>query len=383
MTFFQDSLKFLFFFAFIYFTFLDFFKDYLIIKPYYEMIKFEEYFRLCNKRTLINNKKFKKNPEPKISIITPIYNKKKTIHRYLNSIQNQPFNDLEIVLIDDLSEDNSLNIIESLTKEDERIILIKNKQRRGTLISRKIGSYISKGEFIIFVDPDDLISENILKYSYSLAKKFNFEIIRFNLYMGNYDLNLADIVKEIDNTLLRKPNIYLYLFYGFGRLLQLDYYITNKLINKKLFIKALNSINNFYLNQFMIDCEDGLINFMLYKLCNSLFFTRKIGYYYVKSENSITNDSGFKKRLKSNFLYFKFIFESTKNNNIEKTIANYIFYEIYIRHSNSIIKLLKRIHNEKYFYLKTIKLFKRNDFIPLSTKLILENLRRTILKETL
>ena len=131
----------------------------------------------------------------------------------------------------------------------------------------------------------------------------------------------------------------------------------------------------------MIDCEDGLINFMLYKLCNSLFFTRKIGYYYIKTESSITNDSGFKKRLKSNFLYLKFIFESTKNNNIEKTIAYYIFYEIYIRHSDIIIKLLKKLREDKKFYLKTIKLLKRNDFIPLKTKLILENLRRAVLKE--
>ena len=73
-------------------------------------------------------------------------------------------------------------------------------------------------------------------------------------------------------------------------MIQLNDYITNKLINE------------FYLNQFMIDCEDGLINFMLYKLCNSLFFTRKIGYYYIKTESSITNDSGFKKRLTIFFL---------------------------------------------------------------------------------
>ena len=129
MTFFKDSLKFLFFFMSIYFIILDFIKDYLIIKPYFEMIKLEEYFRLCNRKVLIMNKKFKKIKEPKISIISPIYNKEKTIHRYLNSIQNQPFNQLEIILIDDLSNDNSLEIIEQLKKTDERIILIKNKHK--------------------------------------------------------------------------------------------------------------------------------------------------------------------------------------------------------------------------------------------------------------
>ena len=69
----------------------------------------------------------------------------------------------------------------------------------------------------------------------------------------------------------------------------------------------------------MIDCEDGLVNFMLHKLSESLYFTRKIGYYYIISKESIAHASAdFKKRLKSNFLYFRYIIQSTKNNNIEK-----------------------------------------------------------------
>ena len=126
------------------------------------MIKIEQYYRICNQKYLIQNKTFQRSETPKISIITPIYNRKATLKRYLRSIQNQEFNDLEIILIDDLSEDNTSQEIELLKREDERIILIKNKQRRGTLISRNIGVLKSKGEFLLFVDPDDLISENII-----------------------------------------------------------------------------------------------------------------------------------------------------------------------------------------------------------------------------
>ena len=272
-----------------------------------------------------------------------------------------------------------MEIIKELQKEDERIILIKNKQRRGTLISRNIGALKSKSEFLLFVDPDDLISKNILNYTYNLAKRFDYDLIRFNIYMGKYKLNLPEIVNYLNSDPLNKPNIHLYLFYGFGHLLQLDYYITNKLIKKKIFIKALNSINEYYLKQFMIDCEDGLVNFMLYKSCDSLYFTRKLGYYYVKSKESITHKSGgFQKRLKSNFLYFKFIFQATKNNNIEKNIANYIFSEIYIHHPDIIIKLLKRLSSDLKFYLETINLYLRNDFIPLNSKIILEKMKNSI-----
>ena len=195
------------------------------------MIKLDEYFRICNKNILIEKKIFKKVKDPKVSIITPIFNKGITLPRYLKSIQNQPFNDLEIIFIDDLSTDNTLEIINELKKDDERIILIKNKKRRGTLMSRNIGVLKSQSEFLLFVDPDDLISEDILNYSYNLAKRFDYDLIRFNIYMGHFDLNLPEIVAVLKTEPLYKPNIFLYLFYGFGRLLQLDYYITNKLIN--------------------------------------------------------------------------------------------------------------------------------------------------------
>ena len=374
-----DTIKFFFFFSFIYFNVIDFFNDSFLIKPYYEMIKLDEYFRICNKNILIEKKIFKKVNDPKISIITPIFNKGITLPRYLKSIQNQPFNDLEIIFIDDFSTDNTLNIINELKKDDERIILIKNKKKKGTLISRNIGALKSKSEFLLFVDPDDLISENILNYTYKLAKRFDYDLIRFNIYMGHFDLNLPEIVTVLKNEPLYKPHVFLNLFYGFGRLLQLDYFITNKLIKKKIFIKAINSINEYFLKQFMIDCEDGLINFMLYKYCDSLYFTRRLGYYYVVTKESITHQSGdFKKRLKSNFLYFKFIFKSTKNNNIEKNIANYIFSEIFSRHKDDIIKLFKNLSSEFNFYVKTINLYLQNDFIPLNSKLILKKLKRII-----
>ena len=129
----------------------------------------------------------------------------------------------------------------------------------------------------------------------------------------------------------------------------------------------------------MIDCEDGLVNFMLYKLGKSMYFIRRIGYYYIITKKSITNNIGdFSKRLKSNFLYFKFIFEVTKNNNIEKDIANYIFYEIYIRRPEIMINLLKNLSRERKFYLETINLFIENDFIPLSSKKILKIMRKAI-----
>lgn len=70
--------------------------------------------------------------------------------RFLRSIQNQYINDIELIFIDDFSKDNSANIIEHYQNEDERIILIKQKKNKGTLISRNIGVILSKGILSLF-----------------------------------------------------------------------------------------------------------------------------------------------------------------------------------------------------------------------------------------
>ena len=337
-----------------------------------EFQRINSFFELCKFGILLNKMKFKISFHPKISIIIPIYNKEKYILRFLRSIQNQFFDDIEIILIDDHSIDSTLEIIEKLRKKDERIKLIKNKKNYGTLKSRNEGAFKANGKYLIFLDPDDLLSYNILILCYNLAEKYNYDIIRFNIYEGNEKINLDSLVNKIINKTVFKPEISLYLFYGLGKLEELDYYITNKLIKKELFIKSLNLINEYYLNNFMIDCEDGLINFILYRLANSYYFIIKIGYIYAINEESITI-ANFMKWLKSNFLYLKFIFQNTKNNIVEKNIANYIFLGIYSRHRDDIIQFFKSI-NDIGFYKEIIDLYINCKYISPKTKEILSHL---------
>ena len=93
----------------------------------------------------------------KISAIIPIYNGGKYLNSSLRSIQNQKMKDIEIIIIDDNSKDDSLKIIQNYMKNDKRIKLIKNKENRRILFSKSIGALNSKGEFIIEIDQDDLI----------------------------------------------------------------------------------------------------------------------------------------------------------------------------------------------------------------------------------
>ena len=98
-------------------------------------LKIENYYKLCNNGTLLNKKKFIKNEIPKISIISPIYNREKYILRFLRSIQNQFFDNIEIIFVDDFSSDNSVESIKNFQFEDERIILIEHNKNKGTLFN--------------------------------------------------------------------------------------------------------------------------------------------------------------------------------------------------------------------------------------------------------
>ena len=99
-----------------------------------EMInKFNFYINFCDNSKLIKNKKYKLNDKPKISVIMPIYNGAKYLKHSLSSIQNQNMKDIEIILIDDFSLDNTIIILEEYMKNDQRIRLIKNNKNKKIL----------------------------------------------------------------------------------------------------------------------------------------------------------------------------------------------------------------------------------------------------------
>jgi len=111
-----------------------------------------------------------------ISIIIPVYNSDKYLKRCINSILEQTFIDLEIILVDDGSTDNSLKICEAYQKQDDRIKVI-HKENGGSTSARKAGVQIARGEYIAFVDSDDWIEEIFFERLYDEAKIHKTDIV--------------------------------------------------------------------------------------------------------------------------------------------------------------------------------------------------------------
>lgn len=108
----------------------------------------------------------------RISIIVPVYNVEQYIERCIESIVNQSFSDLEIILVNDGSTDDSGIICESYARKDKRIRVI-NKKNGGLSSARNIGLDNITGEYLMFVDGDDFIERNMVEKLYSFMKKNN------------------------------------------------------------------------------------------------------------------------------------------------------------------------------------------------------------------
>ncbi len=105
----------------------------------------------------------------KVSFIVPAYNAEKYIEKCIRSILGQTHKNIEVIIVNDGSTDNTQNITEALAGEDSRII-VRNIENGGVSNARNIGISLSSGDYIAFVDADDYISEDYAEYMLELAK---------------------------------------------------------------------------------------------------------------------------------------------------------------------------------------------------------------------
>lgn len=115
--------------------------------------------------------------EIKVSVIVPIYNTEKFLRKCIESIVNQTLQEIEIILINDGSTDNSHNIcLEYAEKYPEKIRYINNKNI-GCSATRNLGIELAKGEYIAFVDSDDYIEKGMYKEMYEVTRNKNLDVV--------------------------------------------------------------------------------------------------------------------------------------------------------------------------------------------------------------
>lgn len=121
---------------------------------------------------------FADSSSPLVSVIIPVYNTHEYLNECLNSVVNQTLKDIEIILVDDGSTDGSLEILTKYKMEDPRITVL-TQENKGASSARNRGLDIAKGEYIAFVDSDDMIDTDAYEISYRQAKAANADILIF------------------------------------------------------------------------------------------------------------------------------------------------------------------------------------------------------------
>ena len=237
-----------------------------------------QYVNLTNMGILLT-KIPKKIKNIKISVVIPVYNAHKYIKRAVRSIQNQKFEDFEIILVDDVSKDNSVKIMEELANEDSRIKIIKNNKNSGTLYSRCIGVLNAKGKFIVPLDNDDIfLIDDLFDVLYNDLVKNNLEIIN---YRAIWAWNWVDFFTKIKLSILRthKYNYIMYQpklgNYGYSRC-----FLWTQIIKTELYKKAINLYGNRIYN-YVNSYEDCIMSNIIFQTAKSAKLLLKIGILHI------------------------------------------------------------------------------------------------------
>ena len=212
----------------------------------------QEYFSMIKNGTLYNKDKiYKLSNNPKISVVIAVHNGEGFIKEAVISIQNQDFKDLEIIIINDYSTDNSADVIKELMKTEPRIRFYQNEENRGAFYTKTKGILLAKGKYVLSLDDDDKnLQRDAFTTLYEEAEKNNLDILRFN-FISNYGLPNRGSYNHNNNSepIITQPELSnLMLFKGEdGKIHQNFGILWNQIFRTDLFIKVINQIDKKYL----------------------------------------------------------------------------------------------------------------------------------------
>lgn len=222
-----------------------------------------------------------------------MYNQANCIHKCIRSIQNQSLKNIEIIIIDDCSLDNSTETIEYYKKNDKRIILLTHDRNYGKIKSRSDGVRMARGRYITFIDGDDaFIHKDILQNSFNLATSMNLDVVDFRIsFYSNKtfinNINTYDEINNISERIIYQPELrtkFISLIDSNDVRGTPNRNICGKFIKATLFKKVVKYIGIKYTEDFINDYEDTLMVIALLQLARSLYLMKERGYYYTHDE---------------------------------------------------------------------------------------------------
>lgn len=211
----------------------------------------------------------------KVSVIIPVYNLENHLADCLDSILCQSLSDIEVICVDDGSEDDSLSILNKYAENDFRIKVISQKNK-GVSVARNSGLDIANGKYVSFIDGDDTIDINFLMKLFEIIETYEVDVVYSKLFFQESFLEFSGVInKEKINNLLLPFFIKDAKYYS----------VCNKLFSNELIKK-----NNIRFPEGVKLGEDGYFNIQFLLFSKKVYFFDYCGYNYREVEGSATRN---------------------------------------------------------------------------------------------
>lgn len=289
-----------------------------------------------------------------ISIIVPVYNVEKYLERCIESIVNQTYQNLEIILVDDGSMDNSGKICDEWAVKDNRIKVI-HKENGGVSSARNDGLKKATGEYVGFVDSDDTVEPRYMEILLNLIieKRVDMSIINYIEKYSEYEIKNETYIK---NKEFYKENFFKYLF----EISNYKGYLWNKIFKREIIVT-----NNIIFDENIYICEDLLFVCQVADKCEKFYYDYEeyLYNYYIREESSIRKE--YSEQTATRVEVYSRIIEIFDKNNIDSILVKreYMYYALVARNELKNIKRENKIRYtniaKKYMkeILKTKKIF--------------------------
>lgn len=222
---------------------------------------------------------------PKVSVIVPVYKTEQFLDKCINCLINSTLKEIEIILVDDGSPDNSPKICDYYATKDSRIKVI-HQQNGGLSNARNVGINAAQGEYICFIDSDDFVSPDMFDKMYNLSETHNLDIASCGYSKVDLNGNIISLNPHpYSDLILSKPEINKML--ESAHKTQVIWYVWRNMYKKRIILE-----NNIFFNEELKFAEDSIFNLYSFAYAKRIGVLEDLLYFYRDAPNSLTSRKG-------------------------------------------------------------------------------------------
>lgn len=217
-----------------------------------------------------------------VSIILPIYNVENYLEKCVKSVQNQTYENLEIILVDDGATDSCGQICDRLEEEDNRIKVV-HKKNGGLASARNAGYQVATGDYVMYIDSDDTVKKELVEVCVKKANSENSDVVIYGYEKVDEQGNILETCawENVSYTHMQMVNKL------YDAIIEMSFgYVWNKMYRKCILDKS-----NILGDAQVIDREDLVYNMELLKYLNKITYIDYVGYEYLQRSTSLLHNS--------------------------------------------------------------------------------------------